>query len=87
MYMYSIKKKKNLKTKVPAPHVKTTMTLLVSLASCILASLHLHTSHIFTITTVHFLTIPSHLGIQETIYHLFHCALFHSAEDKGTIIV
>ena len=60
MYMYSIKKKKNLKTKVPAPHVKTTMTLLVSLASYILASLHLHTSHAshtFTITTLSHYTI------------------------------
>ena len=60
------------------------MTLLVSLASYILASLHLHTSrasHIFTITTL------SRLGIQETIYHLFHYASLHSAEDKLTIIL
>ena len=61
------------------------MTLLVSLASYmyILASLHTHTS--FTIATVHFLTLPSRLGVQGTVYHLFHCALLHSAEDKWTI--
>ena len=61
------------------------MTLLVSLASYmyVLASLHTHTS--FTIATVHFLTLPSRLGVQGTVYHLFHCALLHSAEDKWTI--
>ena len=42
------------------------MTLLVSCASYILASLHSHTSHIFTITTLSHSTSP--LEIQETIY-------------------
>ena len=38
------------------------MTLLVSLASYILASLHLHTSHIFTITTLsHYIILLGNL--------------------------
>ena len=32
------------------------------------------------IQELHFLTIPSHVGIQETSYHLFHYASLHSAE-------
>ena len=59
------------------------MTLLVSLTTYILASLHSHTSHISRITT---LPHSSRLGIRETIYHLFHYASLHSAEDKWTII-
>ena len=54
---------KTLRTKVSASQVQTSMTLLVTLASYILASLcscSSHTLHVFTITTL------SHLRIQET---------------------
>ena len=49
------------------------------LIQCVLMLLA-HTSHIFTISTL------SHLGIQETIYHLFHFILCHLAEDKWTTL-
>ena len=31
-------------------------------------------------------TTPSHLDIQETIDHFFHCASLHLAKDQWTII-
>ena len=61
------------------------MTLLVSLTTYILASLHSHTSHTSHISRITTLPHSSRLGIWETIYHLFHYTLLHSAEDKWTI--
>ena len=56
-----------------------------------LTSLHTHTWHFSLFTHTYnnqplILTLPSCLGIPETIYHLFYLsALLHSAEDKWTI--
>ena len=60
---------------------KTTMTLLVSLTSYVLASLHSHTSHvshIFTITTL------PHLAweFEKPFIISFKYALLHSAKDR-----
>ena len=73
-----------------ASQIQTTITLLVSLASYmyILVSLYstfTHFSHFtYVYNNLHLLTLPSHLGIGETIYHLFHYTLLHSAKDKWT---
>ena len=50
------------------------MTLLVSLASYILAFLHSHTAHASHIYNNNTFTLPSCLGIEEIIYYLFHYA-------------
>ena len=62
------------------------MTLLVSLASYILVSLHLptfHASHIFTITVLPHSIIS--LGNLRNHLSSLHYALLHSAKDKWTI--
>ena len=40
---------------------------------------------LFTITTLSLSTVPSHLGIQETSYHLFHYTSLYSAKINETI--
>ena len=71
-------------------HKYRPQSLLVSLASYmyILVSLYstfTHFSHFtYVYNNLHLLTLPSHLGIGETIYHLFHYTLLHSAKDKWT---
>ena len=48
---------------------------------------HTHTSHAWHVFPKRFHTLPSRLGIQETLYHLFHYASLHSAKDKWTISI
>ena len=56
------------------------MYILVSLYSTFT-----HFSHFtYVYNNLHLLTLPSHLGIGETIYYLFHYTLLHSAKDKWT---
>ena len=48
---------------------------------------HTHTTHAWHVFPKRFHTLPSRLGIQETLYHLFHYASLHSAKDKWTISI
>ena len=48
---------------------------------------HTHTYHASHTFPKRFHTLPSRLGIQETLYHLFHHASLHSAKDKWTISI
>ena len=49
--------------------------------SHILTSFTIHMLHTY-LQYPHFHTLPSHLGIPETVYHLYHYTSLHSAEDN-----
>ena len=54
-----------------------------SLTYILYTSIHIHTHALLTyLQYLHFHTLPSHMGIKETIYHLFHYSSLHSAQDN-----